>query len=375
MRYQALRYLFASGLSACVTLGLPVLLHEVAGFVEAAAVGISLMAAFILNFFTTKHFVFNSKGNRYKEAALYGASSLFFRGAEYIAFLLLFNLLHLHYMVALVMVLVTSAAFKFLAYKFVVFKPAGAAAVYAPSGDMDAKNRTYHIVQDHMKLLPNYYRWTYARAKKHITGTVVELGCGAGFGISCYLDNVDKVYAVDHSPELLAEVKAAYPSAKVEAVQADLIGEWNDLGHIKADTIIMMDVLEHFKDDRDFLEKASKMLKPGGQIIVKVPADSKLYGNIDIASGHYRRYDRADLNALSQRLGLALSQIGLINMPGAVMYGFKKHNNSNFSKTFSTAQLKFINLIIPLIRFGDDVLRVVLGPVYKGLSFIAVYKN
>ena len=133
---------------------------------------------------------------------------------------------------------------------------AGAAMPNLTGDDLDSKNRTYHIVQDHMRLLPNYYEWTYGCAKKYIKGDVIELGCGAGIGIKTYMPSVGGIYAVDHSTELLDTIRQEYPNdQKVKTVLADLMADWTSLSEIKADTVILMDVLEHFKDDRDFLRK------------------------------------------------------------------------------------------------------------------------
>ncbi len=371
---QVHRYLMASGLSACITLGMPFVLHEVFGVAEQIAVGIALVIAFVANFLMAKTFVFNSNGSHLRELTLFAGASLFFRSFEYLLFLALFDLLHLYYMLALIIVLPTSGIFKFIVYKFVVFKPQ-AAEIYMDIPDLESKNRTYHVVQDHMQLLPNYYDWTYGRVRKYVRGNVVELGCGAGFGIRSYIDDVKKVYAVDYSPELLERVRRDYPDAKMETVEADLMADWHELSAVKADAVILMDVLEHFKDDRTFLERTKALLNPGAHIIIKVPANSAFYGGIDKASGHYRRYDQTDMEKLGQEVGLKLVELQPINMPGAIIYNLKKKKNSNFSKTFSTGQLKLINVLIPFIRLTDGILRRIPGMPYRGLSLIAVFQK
>ena len=375
---QVLRYGFATGISACCTLLLPIILHEWVGLPEENAVAWSLLTAFFVNFFMIRGFVFKSQGAHLKELSLYVCASLFFRGFEYVLFLFLFSALHIYYILALVIVLLTSIIFKFVVYKFVVFKApalAGAAMPNLTGDDLDSKNRTYHIVQDHMRLLPNYYEWTYGCAKKYIKGDVIELGCGAGIGIKTYMPSVGGIYAVDHSTELLDTIRQEYPNdQKVKTVLADLMADWTSLSEIKADTVILMDVLEHFKDDRDFLRKTGGLVKKGGVIVVKVPANKNLYSNIDIASGHYRRYDAADLEKLGRELGFKVVDIRLVNMPGFLMYGLKKNKKSNFSGTFSMGQLKVINIAIPFIMLADNILRIVLRGYYRGLSVIAVFQ-
>ena len=169
--------------------------------------------------------------------------------------------------------------------------------------DLLAKNRTYHEAQSSMELLPNYYKWTYGKFRRYITGDVVELGCGSGTGIRCYLERAHHVYAVDHNDELLMRISQSFDTSKVTPIKADLMDDWHELKGIEADIVILMDVLEHFRDDEDFLQKAAALLKPGGKIAIKVPAQSALYSSIDEASGHFRRYDPEDLRRLARGFG------------------------------------------------------------------------
>jgi SAM-dependent methyltransferase len=58
----------------------------------------------------------------------------------------------------------------------------------------------------------------------------------------------------------------------------------------KYDIVLMMDVLEHIPDDTAFFEAACAHLKPGGHIIVGVPANGWMYSKYDQVVGHFRRY-------------------------------------------------------------------------------------
>jgi len=59
----------------------------------------------------------------------------------------------------------------------------------------------------------------------------------------------------------------------------------------KYDLLLLLDVLEHIDDESAFLDALSWHIKPGGKIIINVPANAKLYSKYDQAAGHYRRYD------------------------------------------------------------------------------------
>lgn len=68
------------------------------------------------------------------------------------------------------------------------------------------------------------------------------------------------------------------------------------------DTVLMLDVLEHVRDDRVLLEQALALLPAGGLLLITVPADERLWSQHDIVLGHYRRYTQASLAAVWQGL-------------------------------------------------------------------------
>ena len=74
------------------------------------------------------------------------------------------------------------------------------------------------------------------------------------------------------------------------------------------DCIILMDVLEHAKNDNDFLEDALRALKDNGKIVLTLPAHSFLFCQHDIFLRHYRRYDRGYSLRLFKRHNLVINE-------------------------------------------------------------------
>lgn len=64
------------------------------------------------------------------------------------------------------------------------------------------------------------------------------------------------------------------------------------------DMILLMDVIEHIEGDRAFLMASLKSLKPQGIVAINVPASMALYSKYDEVNGHFRRYDKAGIEAL-----------------------------------------------------------------------------
>lgn len=64
----------------------------------------------------------------------------------------------------------------------------------------------------------------------------------------------------------------------------------------------LFDVLEHIRDDRDFLKSVLPLLAPGGRLFISVPCHPWLWSKADVEAGHFRRHTRRSLQALLQGL-------------------------------------------------------------------------
>ena len=61
------------------------------------------------------------------------------------------------------------------------------------------------------------------------------------------------------------------------------------------DIVILMDVLEHIENPAEFLKACFFHLRPGGVLIINIPAIQRMYSVYDEIMGHLRRYDREKL--------------------------------------------------------------------------------
>ena len=235
---------------------------------------------------------------------------------------------------------------------------------------LEAANRSYHEAQSRMALLPNYYSWYLRHFKRDFKGKGVVLGVGAGFEIDWILNYAAHVVAVDYNERLLQSLVARHQSADLSTMRMDLRGKW-PLEEGDYDFVAAFDVLEHFEDDSLFLEKAGRLLRPGGKILLKVPACQDLFGPVDVASGHYRRYERTELQRKLEEGGdMKVTTLRHINPLGLFAYRRKRSHSTNFSKTFSPAVLKVVNMGIPFLSPLD-----LLCPVTRGLSLVAIARK
>ncbi len=79
---------------------------------------------------------------------------------------------------------------------------------------------------------------------------------------------------------------------------------------------VALNVLEHIADDRRALRGAASLVRPGGRVIVFVPAFPFAAGRFDRAIGHHRRYTKSTLTAAYEEAGLTMETIRYVNAPG-----------------------------------------------------------
>jgi hypothetical protein len=136
----------------------------------------------------------------------------------------------------------------------------------------------------------------------YIHGQVVEVGAGNG-------NNTLRLQAictyahwwcVEPDRVLLAQL-AMQLEAQGEAARVTVLtGTLPDLPATPTyQTVLYLDVLEHIAADRAELQQAAQRLTTGGHLIVLAPAHQWLYTPFDEQIGHYRRYTRQTLNALT----------------------------------------------------------------------------
>lgn len=91
------------------------------------------------------------------------------------------------------------------------------------------------------------------------------------------------------------------------------------------DLVVCQNVLEHIADDEGALAEMARVLKPGGHLALLVPSRPKLFGALDDAYGHWRRYTAEDLGAIVAGAGLEVESLRPMNALGIAGWWAKKH--------------------------------------------------
>jgi len=174
-------------------------------------------------------------------------------------------------------------------------------------------------VFDRMAELDQHHWWFLARRRileELIVGVVkppkgarvLEVGCGTGHNLAM----LGKFGELDASELDFAARTLSTKRLGREVKEAKL----PDLSMFKRneyDLVALLDVLEHVPDDLGSLRAIHRRLKPGGALLLTVPANPWMWSAHDAAHHHFRRYTRKQLKELFLRSGLEIELLSYFN--------------------------------------------------------------
>jgi SAM-dependent methyltransferase len=213
----------------------------------------------------------------------------------------------------------------------------------------------------------NYRNWMYRRIQPYVGRRVLEVGAGIGNFTELLLER-ELVLATDKF-ELCVDYlrRRLGPQLKAAPMLLDLAAPpVSALKPFGFDTIICMNVLEHVEDDARALRFMHEVLVDEGRAIILVPAFQFLYGTVDRAIEHYRRYTRKTLLPRMREAGFELEAAFYMNVVG--MAGWFWNNRIKRTTEENPAQIAIFDRFIA--PWAERVERALPPPF--GLSLIAV---
>ena len=132
---------------------------------------------------------------------------------------------------------------------------------------------------------------------------LLDIGCGAGNMIH-HLGRYGRVKGVEIDPRPVA-------MAHGRGYDVDLGDACQGLAYEDAtfDVVTALDVIEHNQDDMSILREAHRILKPGGHVVVTVPAFMWLWSHNDEINAHVRRYTAAELRQRMEQVGFHMRRM------------------------------------------------------------------
>jgi len=200
---------------------------------------------------------------------------------------------------------------------------------------------------------------------------VLNLGCGGGLlEAELKRDGLSPV-SVDLSPVALRQTL----HGQIPGVQADCSGAL-PFADDSFDAVFALDIVEHLDDDRGCVEDVFRVLRPGGMLLVTVPAFAWLWSQWDVELGHRRRYRRKRLKGLLTTAGFEVRWssyfFGWLSLPALAIRKTKSLFRRSYRSDFRVGPRALNPVLLALSRFDLWLARTIGLPIGTSLGAVGL---
>jgi SAM-dependent methyltransferase len=150
-------------------------------------------------------------------------------------------------------------------------------------------------------------------------GRVLEVGAGIGtFSERLLVSGARELLLIEPEAACVGELRRRFANDPRVEVAAESLPDVPSLAGREGsfDLVVSQNVFEHIADDRAAVAAVAQALRPGGRLMTLVPAHPRLYGSLDRAYGHHRRYTRERLRSVVESAGLEIERLYSFNALG-----------------------------------------------------------
>ena len=227
----------------------------------------------------------------------------------------------------------------------------------APSSDSTYDGRDNLEAMKHAK---RYNDFLLGLIRKYSLGQKT-LDHGAGAGTFALPISHDGVEVICMEPDSSLRAKLAQSGLEVASGLEEIAPGSIDYAY-------SLNVLEHIKDDHEAVGDLYRCLKPGGRLLLYVPAFHILYSQMDRHVGHFRRYRRKPLRNLLQTVGFEVSAAYYVDSLGFLATLVYKLVGDHSGAVSPGSVSLYDALVFPLSRVIDFL---ALGSFGKNLAVVA----
>lgn len=219
--------------------------------------------------------------------------------------------------------------------------------------------------------MPNYLGAVLDFFRPYLHGHVAEIGAGIGSFSRLVLPLVERLDLIEPSTNLVAALEGRFAGeTKATIMPLTLETYLPTVPPGALDGAILINVLEHIEDDAGMLAHLAATLRPGGYLMLFVPAMPFLYSRMDRLVGHYRRYRRPELVDKVAAAGLRLVKVTWFDALGVLPWWllltiggrteFDPHMAGLYDR-FGVPATRFAERLLPL-PFGKNLMLVAERP-------------
>jgi SAM-dependent methyltransferase len=196
----------------------------------------------------------------------------------------------------------------------------------------------------HQRLLKAYYV-----AKPFIKGELLELGCGEGRGVELLAPLATSYTGIDKIKEVVDRLGEKYPEYTFsDGVFPPFPYEDNTF-----DSIVTFQVIEHVKQDEEFVKEIHRVLKPGGVALMSTP---NIKMTLSRNPWHEREYTADQLEKLCIKYFDKVDMRGVAGNEKVMEYHERNRKSVNKIMRFDVLNLQY-RLPAPLLRIPYDLLN------------------
>ena len=238
------------------------------------------------------------------------------------------------------------------------------------SGDFmtnPAKPFPADVLED-MGDMPNYNDWIVSQFSTKLFGRTAEIGAGLGTISERLRPFVDRLDLIEPTQALAERLREKFAGDDRCTVAEQTLESWMETTPDGIyDAVVMVNVLEHIEDDRAAARGLFAAMKPGGKLLIFVPALPFLYSELDRIYGHFRRYQRKDLSNCIESAGFRIERLRYFDITGVFPWWLL---NTVMGKTSVHPPFLTIydKILVPPTRLMESILPPPLG---KNLILIA----
>jgi glycosyltransferase involved in cell wall biosynthesis len=217
-----------------------------------------------------------------------------------------------------------------------------------------------------MRVMKNTNAWIMRMLKPYLGGKVLELGSGIGTFSLRIVKHCAHLTVSDIDDRHVKTLKERFiGSRKVDVQKVDATQVDDVILTDAYDAVVALNMMEHVLNDEAMLKGVNHVLKPGGKLLLLVPANQWLYGSMDEALSHFRRYEISELHGKLERAGFTVKDNKYMN--AVAVFGWYFNYKVLKRKTLPLNSIKILDAFVPYISFFESIL-----PPLFGLSIFAV---
>jgi 2-polyprenyl-3-methyl-5-hydroxy-6-metoxy-1,4-benzoquinol methylase len=206
----------------------------------------------------------------------------------------------------------------------------------------------------------NYYAWVMKQFDPFLGPTVIEAGAGIGTFSDFLISSpkVKKLIAIEPATNTFPHLEERFrEDERVETRKGYLTDHYKTLS---ANAVVAVNVLEHVEDHQEFLTEAHAAVVPGGALLLFVPALPGIYGSLDKAFEHHRRYTRRTLREVIEKAGWKPRRISYMNMPGIAAWFMagRVMKKTNIAPSETKA---YDRLVVPILSKVESLIEAPIG--------------